>query len=371
MTARARCEGEIAPDWSTTPAHLTQPDVPHAFLPAGGDFLAQEGGDGNRGRRDRTVDRRGEYEFARHRLRDDSRFQPPVRDLAVDRRGRQQREAEAFLDETREHAERIRFELDVELDLALGRRMLDQRTEAVGMTGQHQPLPQQPADIDALLAREAAAARTHRDDVVATEALHVEMQIGGAAVEDGEIHLAAVQPFDEMAAVALDDAQRNAGKFLDAAPREARRQHAAHGRDQAEHDLAGRRPLGRLDVVADLVDLPHDAGGARQQQAAGIREHHAAAVAGEQFRTQFVFQELDLPGERRLRHTQRVGCLGEAAELRHATEGPELTEIHACQSWKATPYAIANEHRGLALFSQRKRIGRRYLNCRTYGKPHE
>src|SRR3954451_945862 len=371
MTARARCEGEIARDWSTTPVHLAQLDVPHAVLAAGGDFLAQEGGDGKRGRGDRTVDRRGEYELARHRLRDDSRFQPPVRDLAVDRRGRQQREAEAFLDEAREHAERIRLELDVELDLALGRRMLDQRTETVGMTGQHQPLPQQPADIDALLAREATTARTTRDDVVAPQALHVEMQIGGAAVEDGEIHLAAMQPFDEMAAVALEDAKRNAGKFFDAAPREARRQHAAHGRDQAEHDLARWRPLGRLDVVADLVDLPHDARGARQQEAASVREHHAAAVAGEQFGAQLVFQELDLPGERRLRHAQSVGRLGHAAELRHATEGPELTEIHACQSWKATPYAIANEHRGLAMFSQRQRIGRRYLNCRTYGKPHE
>src|SRR3954462_6293639 len=134
MTARARCEGEIARDWSTTPAHLAQLDVPHAVLAAGGALLAQEGGDGNRGRRDRTIDRRGKYELARHRLRDDGRFQPPVRDLGVDGRGRQQREAEAFLDEAREHAERIRFELDVELDLALGRRMLDQRAEAVGMT---------------------------------------------------------------------------------------------------------------------------------------------------------------------------------------------------------------------------------------------
>jgi hypothetical protein len=191
------------------------------------------------------------------------------------------------------------------------------------------------------------------------------VQIRRAAVEDGEIHLAAVQPFDEVAAVALDDAQRNAGKCLDAAPREARREHAAHGRNQAKHDLAGRRPLGRLDVVADLVDLPHDAGRASEQKPPGIGQHHAAAVAREQLDAQLVFQKLDLAAERRLRHAQRVGRLGEAAELRHTTEGPELSEIHACQSWKATPYAIANEHRGLALFSQRRRIGRRYLNCGT------
>ncbi len=58
-----------------------------------------------------------------------------------------------------------------------------------------------------------------------------------------------------------------------------------------EHDAAGRRAAGRLDVVADLVDLPHDTAGARQQQPAGVGQHHAAAVAGEQFGAQLVFQE--------------------------------------------------------------------------------
>src|SRR5881227_1120080 len=178
MTGRARCEGNTARSCSTTQAHLTQLDVPQAFLAAGGDLVAQEGGDGERGRRGRAVDRRGENELERHRLGDNSGFQPPIRDLAVHRRRRQQREAEALLDQTREYTERIRLELDVELDLALGGRILDQCAQAVRMTGQYQPLPQQPADLDALLARQPAAARTDSDDIVATEALHVEMQIG-------------------------------------------------------------------------------------------------------------------------------------------------------------------------------------------------
>jgi len=42
------------------------------------------------------------------------------------------------------------------------------------MTGQDQPLPQQPAGLDALLARQAAAARADRNDVVTAEALHEE-----------------------------------------------------------------------------------------------------------------------------------------------------------------------------------------------------
>ena len=85
------------------------------------------------------------------------------------------------------------------------------------MTGQHEALFQQPADIDLLLLRQSAAARSHRDDGIAAEALHGEVQIGRTSIEDREIHLAAMQPFDEMAAIAFDDAKRNAGKGLDAA----------------------------------------------------------------------------------------------------------------------------------------------------------
>ena len=149
-----------------------------------------------------------------------------------------------------------------------------------------------------------------------------------------------MQPFDEMAAVALDDAERNAGIAFDRAPREPRRNHAAHGRHQPEHHAPRRRPAGGLDLVADLVDLPDDAGRSRQQQPAGFGQHHAAAVAGKQFGAQFVLEQLDLAAERRLRHPQRVGGLAEASEFGHATERPELTEIHACQSWNAGSYAI-------------------------------
>ena len=104
-------------------------------------------------------------------------------------------------------------------------------------------------------------------------------------------------------------------------------------------------PAGGLDFVAHLVDLPDDARGARQQQAAGIGQHHAAAVPGEQVGAQFMLEQLDLAAQRRLRHPQRVGGLAEAAEFRHATEGPELPDIHACQSSKAGSYAITIQHR--------------------------
>src|SRR6266545_4272491 len=88
------------------------------------------------------------------------------------------------------------------------------------------------------------------------------------------------------------------------------------------------RPDGGLDFVAHLVDLPDDARRPRQQKPAGIGQHHAAAVPGKQLGPQFVLEQLDLAAECGLRHPQRVGGFAEAAELRHATEGPELPDIH-------------------------------------------
>jgi hypothetical protein len=49
-----------------------------------------------------------------------------------------------------------------------------------------------------------------------------------------------------------------------------------------------------------------------------------------------MFEQLDLPAQRRLRDPQRVGGFAEASELSHATERPQLSEIHACQSWNAS-----------------------------------
>src|SRR6202008_2988554 len=110
----------------------------------------------------------------------------------------------------------------------------------------------------------------------------------------------------------------------------------AHGRNQPEHDAANRRAGMGLDVVADLVDLTDDAGGAREQQPTGLGQHHAPAVPGEQLCAQLMLQKLDLAAECGLRYPQGIGRLGEAAELGHATEGLELAEIHTCQSWNAT-----------------------------------
>jgi hypothetical protein len=90
-----------------------------------------------------------------------------------------------------------------------------------------------------------------------------------------------------------------------------------------------------LDIVANLIDLPDDARRPRQQKAASFRQHHAAAVAGKEFGPQFMLEKFDLTTERGLCYPQCVGGFAEASELGHATERPQLTEIHTCQCWNA------------------------------------
>ena len=84
----------------------------------------------------------------------------------------------------------------------------------------------------------------------------------------------------------------------------------------------------RLQIVAHLFDLADQARGAVEQHPAGAGQQHAAAVADEQLDPQLVFEQLDVPAQRRLRGPQPVRRLAEAAELRHGPERPQLLEIH-------------------------------------------
>ena len=118
------------------------------------------------------------------------------------------------------------------------------------------------------------------------------------------------------------------GYAVDGAPGEPRRNHAAHGGHKAQHHAPRGRSSRGLDLVAHLVDLPDDACRPGKQNAAGVGQHHAAAVPGKQLGPQFMLEQLDLAAQRRLRHPQRVGGFAEAAELGYATERPELPEIH-------------------------------------------
>jgi hypothetical protein len=91
-----------------------------------------------------------------------------------------------------------------------------------------------------------------------------------------------------------------------------------------------------LDVVANLIDLPDDARRPREKQTTSLGQDRAAAVPGKELGAQFMLEKLDLTAERRLRYPQGVGGFAEAPEFRNATECPQLSEIHACQSWNAS-----------------------------------
>ena len=154
------------------------------------------------------------------------------------------------------------------------------------------------------------------------------MQVIGGAVGDRQIHLAPVQPFDQMAAVAFDDAQRDIGQIRDDPAGQPPRQHGADRRHQAEDDPSGRFAARRLNIVANLFDLTHQAGGAVEQDLAGAGQQHAAAVADEKLDPKLVLEQFDMPAERGLGGPQPVGRLAETSEFRDRPEGTQLLEIH-------------------------------------------
>ncbi|MEI9922244.1 MAG: hypothetical protein WDN50_00485 [Bradyrhizobium sp.] len=61
---------------------------------------------------------------------------------------------------------------------------------------------------------------------------------------------------------------------------------------------------------------------------AGLGRHHAAAAPHEQRGLKLVFDRLDLPAERRLRHPQRLRGAGEIAVLDHRKEVLDFPDIH-------------------------------------------
>jgi hypothetical protein len=90
-----------------------------------------------------------------------------------------------------------------------------------------------------------------------------------------------------------------------------------------------------LDIVANLIDLSDDTRRPRQKKATSLGQYHTPAVPGKELGSQFMLEKLDLTTERGLRYPQCVGGFAKAPEFRNATERPQLTEIHACQSWNA------------------------------------
>ena len=148
------------------------------------------------------------------------------------------------------------------------------------------------------------------------------MQVHRRAVDDGEIHFAAVQPLDQMAAIALHDAQRDVRKFVD--------------------DAAGKRPDSTALTVGTSPRMTRPDGlpfadlrssltcsiwrirpvvRSSSIRPALVRSMPRPLRTNSSTR-KLVLEQLDVPAQRRLGGAQPVRRLAEAAEFGHGAEGP-------------------------------------------------
>ena len=205
-------------------------------------------------------DRRGQDEFARHRGADERRHLDALRrQFGPDRGRRQQRVAEALLHQADLGAVGIGFDQWLELQSLAGDGLLQQCAQAVRDAGKDQFLLHQPFQVDLLPPVQPRPRRPHHGDVLASDRLNLKMQIHRRSIGDRKVHFTPVQPLDQVPAVALHDAQRDVGKIRDHAAGKSPGKNRAHGRHQAEDDAAGRIAVRRLKVVANLLDLAHQA----------------------------------------------------------------------------------------------------------------
>ena len=121
------------------------------------------------------------------------------------------------------------------------RRMLDQRAEPVRMTWQHQLLLQaasRAGSVSCAPARSRAAPLPRCCRGRDSGRSDADRPTGRRSCE---IHLPAMQPFDQMTAVALDDAERNAG-IVSTVRRASRADTRNSRRNKPQHDPARAPP---------------------------------------------------------------------------------------------------------------------------------
>ncbi|MNV44144.1 hypothetical protein D3C71_1358930 [compost metagenome] len=123
-------------------------------------------------------------------------------------------------------------------------------------------------------------------------------------MQHGDVHAGVGQPFVHIAAVTGDDVELDARVPLPDVGHQARADHVAQRRRQAQRDLAGWRLLVVVEFGDHVVHLPQQRPQPVQQFFAVGRQRHAAAVAVEQGAAAFVFQLPDLPAQRRLGDAQ-------------------------------------------------------------------
>lgn len=87
-------------------------------------------------------------------------------------------------------------------------------------------------------------------------------------------------------------------------------------------------PAGRTDILDRQVEFAEYPAGMRQESLAGIRQCHAALVANEKRRADFVLEIADAPADRGFPHAQFPRCRAEAAVFYRRDDIAEMAEFY-------------------------------------------
>ncbi len=152
------------------------------------------------------------------------------------------------------------------------------------------------------------------------EAARDEVRGVGHRGGQAQVEFARAQALQHGLAVVLDQAEADARVVGAEGVQQAGHGLGAHGVQKAEGDLAG----GGVGVGADLLggafDLGEGAFDRGEEGAAGPGQGHRAAVAGEQFDAQVLFEAGHGPGEGGLRHLHLLGGARDVLGAGHAGE---------------------------------------------------
>src|SRR6188768_921490 len=108
----------------------------------------------------------------------------------------------------------------------------------------------------------------------------------------------------------------------------ARKNRADRGH-KVQNDTACGIASGRLDIVAHLLDLPHEALGPIEKHAAGDCRQHAASVSDKELHPQLLLEKLDLSAKSGLGGPKAIRRLAQASKLGDGSEGAQLLNVHA------------------------------------------
>src|SRR5690606_20887621 len=235
--------------------------------------------------------------------------------------------AQALAHQVDHFGEGVDFDADLQVDVLARRRLADQHADAVLGAARDQGIVAQLAQGN-FRARLELARRPDQVDRLLPDDRGIEAGLGHYVEQHSDIQPPRVQPFQQMPAHALDDAQRHLGHGLTDRFEQRADENGADRGGNAQHDLAEGLGAQRHDFLPGLLELPQDIASVLEQQRALRRGLHALLAAGEQAHAELIFQVAHVAAERRLGNVQGLRGMREAADFERLDEIPQLPAIH-------------------------------------------